>query len=159
MQWYGRGPHESYWDRKKGAAVGQYRGSIDDQFVEYSRPQENGNKTDVRWLCLTNEDGIGLLAVGRPLLSSGARNYRTADLENVRHKQTVKRSPFVTLNLDYKQMGVGGDDSWGALPHEGFRLKFGDYEYSFSLIPFSEAEGSADSAARKIRASLRSLSR
>ena len=152
MKWYGRGPIESYWDRKRGTAIGTYRGSVDGQFVEYSRPQENGNKTDVRWLCLTNENGIGLLAVGRPLLSTGARNYRTADLENVRHKHSVKRSPFVTLNLDFKQMGVGGDNSWGALPMEGYRLKFGDYEYSFSLIPVSESEETADSVARRIRA-------
>jgi len=152
MQWYGRGPHESHWDRKKGAAVGRYSGTIDEQFVEYSRPQENGNKTDVRWVSLTNGNGIGLLAVGRPLLSVAARNFRTSDLENVRHQHSLQRRPFVTLNLDYKQMGVGGDNSWGALPHEAYRLKFGDYDYSFSLLPISESEEPAASVARKIRA-------
>jgi beta-galactosidase len=152
MEWYGRGPHESYWDRKRSAAVGQYRGTVDEQFVEYSRPQENGNKTDVRWLALTNQEGIGLLAIGRPLLSVGARNYRTADLENVRHHHILQKRPFVTLNLDHRQMGVGGDNSWGALPLEAYRLKPGDYSYSFSLVPISEEEEAAAEVARQIRA-------
>lgn len=140
MEWYGRGPHESYWDRKRGAAVGEYMGTVDDQFFEYSRPQENGNKTDVRWFSLTNKEGVGLMAIGKPLLSVGAKNYRTADLENVRHHYALERRPFVTLNLDHKQMGVGGDNSWGALPMEAYRLKPGDYSYSFSLIPISKKE-------------------
>ncbi len=66
MTWYGRGPHESYWDRKAGAAVGVYSGSVDEQYFDYSEPQENGNKTDVRWVSLTRADGVGLQAVGMP---------------------------------------------------------------------------------------------
>jgi beta-galactosidase len=152
IQWYGRGPHESHWDRKSGAPVGLYRGTVDEQFVHYSRPQENGNKTDVRWLSLANDDGVGLLAIGRPLLSASARNFRTADMENIRHEHELARRPFVTLNLDYRQMGVGGDNSWGARPHERFLLKPGDYSYSFSLIPIAEREEPAREVARRIRA-------
>ncbi len=69
VTWFGRGPHESYWDRKTGARVGIWSGTVDEQFVDYSEPQENGNKTDVRWVSSTNADGIGLLAVGEPLIA------------------------------------------------------------------------------------------
>ena len=81
MTWYGRGPHESYWDRKAGAAVGVYSGSVEDQYFDYSEPQENGNKTDVRWVSLTDSDGKGLEAVGMPLLSVSAHRYTTEDME------------------------------------------------------------------------------
>ena len=72
MQWFGRGPHETYWDRKTGARVGLYQGEVLDQHHPYIRPQENGNKSDVRWVALTNGDGVGLLAVGMPLLDVSA---------------------------------------------------------------------------------------
>jgi beta-galactosidase len=68
--WFGRGPHESYWDRKTGAAIDLYEGTVWEQYVPYVRPQENGNKTDVRWLALFNDNGIGLMAVGDPVFSS-----------------------------------------------------------------------------------------
>jgi beta-galactosidase/beta-glucuronidase len=64
LTWFGRGPHENYRDRQEGAAIGRYSGTVDEQYVPYIMPQENGNKTDVRWLALTNEAGLGLLAVG-----------------------------------------------------------------------------------------------
>src|SRR5262249_44857067 len=72
--WYGRGPHESYSDRKESARVGVYRGSVQEQFVPYIMPQENGNKTDVRWAAVTDARGVGLLAVGMPLLNVSAHH-------------------------------------------------------------------------------------
>ena len=81
VTWYGRGPQESYWDRKAGARVGVYRGTVDEQFVDYSEPQENGNRTDVRWMTLTNRDGSGLLVVGTPLFGFSAHHFTTDDLE------------------------------------------------------------------------------
>jgi len=77
--WYGRGPHESYWDRKTGAAVGVYSAEVTDLYYPYIRPQENGNRTDVRWVALTNDDGTGLLAVGRPLLNFSAHHFTIDD--------------------------------------------------------------------------------
>lgn len=74
MTWYGRGPFENYWDRKTAADVGRYTSSVADQYVPYTRPQENGNKTDVRWVALTNDAGVGLLAVAQPHLSVSAHH-------------------------------------------------------------------------------------
>ncbi|MFA9453555.1 MAG: glycoside hydrolase family 2 TIM barrel-domain containing protein, partial [Candidatus Aminicenantaceae bacterium] len=79
--WYGRGPQESYWDRKTGAPVGVYGGTVWEQVHPYVRPQETGNKTDVRWLALTNNDGVGLMAVGVPRLSASARPLLNDDLD------------------------------------------------------------------------------
>lgn len=134
--WYGRGPHETYWDRKSGARVGVYKGSVDEQFVDYSRPQENGNKTDVRWVSLTNDEGIGLLAIGMPFLSVSAHHYTITDMEEAKHSYEMIRRPFITIHLDYKQTGVGGDNSWRARPHEWCTLWPKPYEYSFRLLPF-----------------------
>ena len=151
FEWYGRGPHETYQDRKSGARIGRYGGTVDEQFVEYSRPQENGNKTDVRWVLLSNDDRVGLLAVGHPLLEVSAWNYRLEDLEGVRHSYMMKRRPFVTVNLDLKQMGVGGDNSWGSRPHAKYLLPPQEYEYSFTLVPHAGSVADAMSVARGIR--------
>jgi beta-galactosidase len=151
LEWYGRGPHETYQDRKSGARIGLFSGTIDAQFVEYSRPQENGNKTDVRWALLTNPEGAGLLVVGHPLLEVSAWNYMLEDLEGARHHHMIERRPFVTLNINLKQMGVGGDTSWGARPHWKYLLPAREYSYSFSLVPHTKGHGSATSAARQIR--------
>jgi beta-galactosidase len=133
ITWYGRGPHESYWDRKAGAAVGVYSGSVDEQYFEYSEPQETGNKTDVRWVSLTNDDGVGLQAVGLPLLSVNALRYTTDDIEQAKHLYEMTRRDFVTLNIDFQQAGVGGDDSWGARPHPQYTLTPQPYSYAFKL--------------------------
>jgi len=149
MTWYGRGPQESYWDRKDGYAVGLHRGSVDGQFVDYSRPQENGNKTDVRWVTLTNDRGIGLLAVGMPLLNVSARHYEDGDLQSAGHSYELTRRDFITLNLDYRQMGVGGDNSWGARPHAEYLLTAKSYRYKFRLRPYSATEGTPMSLANE----------
>ena len=143
MEWYGRGPHESYWDRKTGAAVGLYRGKVLDQHHPYIRPQESGNKTDVRWVALTDDLGTGLLAVGMPVLSVSANHYLMVDFENgpekeQRHASDLVKRDLITWNLDYKQMGVGGDDSWGARPHDKYMLHPKEYAYQFRLRPFSK---------------------
>ncbi len=108
VTWYGRGPHESYWDRKDGARVGVWTGSVDDQFVDYSEPQENGNKTDVRWMSLTNDDGLGLLVIGEPLVAFSAHHYTTADLEDAKYSWQMERRENITLSIDMQQTGVGG---------------------------------------------------
>jgi beta-galactosidase len=151
MTWYGRGPHESYWDRKTGAAVGVYSGTVAEQFVDYSEPQENGNKTDVRWVSLTDSDGVGLLAVGAPLLSVSAHHYTTEDMEHAKYSHEIERRGFITLNLDLNQTGVGGDDSWGARPHDEYTLWPRPMSYSFRLRPISASDGPAAELARFTR--------
>jgi beta-galactosidase len=137
LVWYGRGPHETHWDRKEGARVSLYEGSVFDQFVDYSKPQENGNKTDVRWIALRNDRGVGLLVAGMPLLSVSAHHYTTEDLEQASHSYKLARQPYVVLNIDDKQMGVGGDNSWGARPRDWCTLFPVPYTYSYVLKPIS----------------------
>ena len=141
MTWFGRGPQETYWDRKTSAAVGVYAGSVMDQYYPYVRPQENGNKTDVRWVALTDVNGDGLLAAGLPLLNVSAHHFTIDDFDegdqkNQRHVTDPVRRDFITLNLDLQQMGVGGDDSWGARTHPEYTIYPKPYRYAFCLRPF-----------------------
>lgn len=145
MTWFGRGPQETYWDRKSGARIGLYRGKAIDQYHPYIRPQENGNKTDVRWVSLTNPAGIGLLAVGLPLLDVSAYPFKNEDFDEGpektgKHTTDVVPRDRVTLNLDYRQMGVGGDTSWGARTHPEYTLPAREYAYRFRLRPFSHTD-------------------
>jgi beta-galactosidase len=146
--WLGRGPHESYWDRKTGVAVDIYRGAVAEQTVPYIRPQENGNKSDVRWVALDDGRGTGLLAVGMPLLEVSAHHFIMDDFDSgakkrQRHTFHLKPRNLVTLNLDYRQMGVGGDTSWGkrARPHPEYTLHPRPYSYRFRLRPFTLEDG------------------
>lgn len=116
-------------------AVGLYTAPVEKQIHRYVRPQENGNKTGVRWVALTGKYGKGLLAVGMPLLYVSAWPYRMVDLERGRHIHEPGPRHLVTLNLDYKQMGVGGDNSWGARPHPEYTLPPKEYSYRFRLTP------------------------
>jgi beta-galactosidase len=135
VNWYGRGPQENYWDRNTAAAVGRYSEQIDHMFFPYIEPQESGNRTDVRWITLTNRDGFGLKASGMPLLSVSAWPFHMEELERRKHPGEIVPSEDVTVNLDYRQMGVGGDNSWGALQHPEYRLPAKPYRYSFRIEP------------------------
>lgn len=151
----GRGPQESYWDRKTSAFVGLYKQTVADQYWEYVRPQENGNKTDVRWAAVTDTDGNGLLFVGLPLLEVSAHHNILTDFESMgrtdgrqrkgekvvnRHINDVKPRDLTSVNIDYKQMGVGGDDSWGARTHDEYRLTAKEYKYAFRMKPVVSGE-------------------
>jgi beta-galactosidase len=140
LAWFGRGPHESYSDRKTSAAVGLYHGSVWEQTFQYVRPQETGNKTDVRWMALSNGK-IGLMAKGAPTFDSSVHQYPYEDLDYVpkgqKHgKLDIQQKDQVDWLIDLKQMGVGGDNSWGARPHDKYTLPPGNYDYSFMLVPF-----------------------
>jgi beta-galactosidase len=144
-EWYGRGPQENYWDRKTGAAVGRYRSSVMDLYFPYLRPQENGYRTDVRWLALTLRTGVGLLVSGRRLFCFNAGRFDIDDFENEpqkrqRHAVDMQPRDRVSLNIDFKQMGVGGDTSWGARTHEEYTLPYRRYSYSFRLRPYRMGE-------------------
>jgi beta-galactosidase len=140
MTWYGRGPHESYWDRKTSAAVGLYSGFISSLIHPYIRPQEVGNRTDVRWGAWTDEEGRGLLVAGRPLLNISAWPFTMWMLERAEHTFELYPARDLTLNIDWKQMGVGGDNSWGARPHPEYTLPPASYHYSFRITPLTGEE-------------------
>ena len=149
LTWLGRGPHETYWDRKTGAAFGLYSGPVEENVYEYVRPQENGNKSDVRWMALTDKDGVGLIAVGMPTIDISAWPYTMADLEKATHIHKRPRRDTITVNLDYRQMGVGGDDSWGARTHPEYTLPAKPYKYSFRLTPYAPKLGDMGRLARR----------
>ena len=139
VKWYGRGPQENYWDRKTAAFVGVYEKTVDDLYYPYISPQENGNRTDTRWIVFANSEGYGLVATGMPLLSWSALPYTMEDLtqesRGTMHTYDLQKKDFISVNLDYKQMGLGGDNSWGAWPHEKYRLPAKEYSYEFKLSP------------------------
>jgi beta-galactosidase len=155
INWLGRGPQESYQDRKTGALVGLYSGAVADQYFPYVRPQENGNKVDVRWMAIANKNGLGLEFIGMPLLSVSAHHQIMEDFESPdrtdgrgsswknmvrRHINDVQPRDLTSVNIDYKQQGVGGDDSWGAWTHDEYRLKEKAYNYSFRICPLRPGE-------------------
>lgn len=161
MSWLGRGPHESYQDRYTSALVGLYSGLVADQYFAYIRPQENGNKTDVRWMSITNKDGLGLQFIGMPLLSVSAHHQIMEDFESPgrtdgrvkpgekmirRHINDVKFRDLTSINIDYKQQGVGGDDSWGAWTHDEYRLREKAYSYSFRISPLKPGDKPVEKA-------------
>jgi beta-galactosidase len=114
-----------------------YSGPVEDQIHVYVRPQETGNKTDVRWMALTNRDGVGLLAVGMPLLNVSAWPFTMEELEKAKHTFELPHDSTITVNLDYQQMGVGGDNSWGARTHPQYTLPPKPYSYRFRLRPIA----------------------
>jgi beta-galactosidase len=115
--YYGRGPHESYGDRKDSASINVYNGSVRDQYHPYVFPQETGNKTDVRWAALTSSDGYGLLAIGMPSLEVTALHYSAEDLTAADHTYKLTERSEVIWNLDWKQTGLGGNSCGpGTLP-------------------------------------------
>lgn len=141
LVWFGRGPHENYCDRKSSAFVGLYNSSVTDQYVPYISPQENGYKTDTRWLLLQDGNQSGILAKGEDLLSFSALHFSTEDLTRSKrdgyHTIDLVQRPEIYLCIDKAQMGVGGDDSWGSRPLAEYSIPFRPLYYSFTLKPFT----------------------
>ena len=139
LSYYGRGPWENYDDRNTAAFLGIYKDQVANQFTwNYIRPQESGYKTDVRWLSLTNNQGEGITIEGLQPICFSATNVRTEDIDpgltkKQQHATDIKPRNEVYLNIDLKQRGVGGDNSWGALPHNKYRLLEKKYSYSYII--------------------------
>ncbi len=165
MTWFGRGPQESYWDRKTSAFVGKYSGPVADQYYAYVRPQENGNKTDVRWVTITNDKGTGLFFAGEPLIEVSAHHNIMEDFESPertdgrqtngvkpvnRHINDVKQRDLTSVNINYRQMGLGGDDSWGAWTHDQYRLRDKHYSYIFRMKAIHQGDNPAEMSKEKL---------
>lgn len=137
IRWFGRGPVETQWDRQF-EPLGIYASTVEREWVDYSRPQENGNKTDVRWVELTGADGIGLRVTGSAPLSVAARNVASEDMESAAYSFMLPRRGQVFLNIDHRQMGAGGVDSWSpnALPLPKYRIPGTQaWRYSYRIEP------------------------
>ncbi|WP_274361659.1 glycoside hydrolase family 2 TIM barrel-domain containing protein [Paenibacillus thermotolerans] len=137
VSWYGRGPHENYWDRKTGARLGRYSGTVREQFVPYLRPQECGNKTDVRFATISQGvNGPGLRFEAKNPFEINALPWRPEELEAHDHVYKLPDSKKTVVRVNYKQMGVGGDDSWGAQTHEQYTLPANrPYLFQFTMRP------------------------
>ena len=141
FRWYGRGPWENYSDRNTASFMGIWEGKVDDQFYPYIRPQETGNKTDVRWATLTDDTGFGIKVSGRQPLNVSALDVTPDDLDPGMKKSQMHTSDVhhsrhnVYLNVDLAQRGLGGDNSWGRGPHKEYLLNDKSYNYSFIISP------------------------
>mgnify|MGYP005989727813 CR=1 FL=1 len=151
VSWYGKGPNESYWDRKTGQKTGIYSEKIKDQFHSYSRPQETGNKTDVRWIQISSKK-INLKATGQGLFNTSVWPFNMKEIDfnsddgtksasglvpvTTKHGADIKIGNTIQWNIDFKQMGVGGDTSWGRLVHKEYTIPANKtYTYSFTISP------------------------
>lgn len=155
ISWYGKGELENYNDRSFGFTVGRYSLPIN-QFIEpYVKPQENGNRTEVRWMAFTTpQKNKGLLVVNdSKVMSMGAWPYTQENLSEATHTFDLKDPGFLTVNIDLIQMGVGGNDSWSSVaqPMEKYQIPSGNYNYSFYLIPFASSGNGLDQNLKKFK--------
>ncbi len=154
VSWYGKGPKESYWDRKTGQKTGIYKGTTKDQFERYSRPQETGNKSDVRWMKLES-DKLMLKLSSDYLLNSSVWPFSMTEIDHSseegeksasglvpvtkKHGADIRLENIIQWNIDHLQMGLGGDTSWGRRVHPEYTISAdGSYKYSFSIQPVSK---------------------
>ncbi|MGM5470011.1 glycoside hydrolase family 2 TIM barrel-domain containing protein [Flavobacteriaceae bacterium LMO-SS05] len=143
ISYYGKGPFEAYVDRQHAAKVGLYNQTIAEQYFPYIRPQETGNKLDVRWVSLTKADGSGIKFLSETPFSFSALNYSEDDLNSgeVRtqhHAGELDPRAEVFVNIDGFQQGLGSINSWGTLPLEQYRLEYKDYMYSYWMVPLEK---------------------
>jgi beta-galactosidase/evolved beta-galactosidase subunit alpha len=147
VSWFGRGPGETYIDTCQAGRFGLWRAGIEQLHTPYIFPQENGNRSDVRWVSLTEGQGAGLLAVGAPTLNFSVHRLTAMDLENARHTHELKPREDLTLNLDYRQRPLGSA-SCGPEPWDFQELKPGDFNFSIRLRCF---DSNAQPAATLVR--------
>lgn len=144
IEYYGRGPWENYADRKDSAPVGIYRQSVEDQFYPYIRPQETGTKSDLRWWQVLDWSCSGFRIISDAPFSASALEYTIESLDDgvakdQRHSPEVPKAGFTEICLDQAQMGLGCEDSWGAVPRPEYMLEYGDREFSFIIAPVEHA--------------------
>ncbi len=142
LTWYGRGPHETYADRKESGRVGRFQTFVGAERQPYVRPQEYGNRTAVRWTALTRLDGAGLLAVGAPLLEVSAHRCTAHDLDALEHTHKLVNRDFVTFNLDAAQAGLGSA-ACGPEVLPAYQLTADGYRYRLRLRPLVAGEDPA----------------
>lgn len=133
IQWYGRGPHENYQDRKHSALLGLYEQPLCDFITPYISPQDNANRCDVRWARFTDSHGYGLEFVGLQPLSFRAWPYTEEDLEQAGHNYQLPSRNLININLDLKVHGLGGSNSWSKRTLPQYTID-GNQPYRFGFI-------------------------
>ncbi|MRX63884.1 glycoside hydrolase family 2 TIM barrel-domain containing protein [Maribacter luteus] len=140
VNWYGRGPFENYQDRKTAALVGKYGAKVDDLYYPYIRPQENGNRSDVRWVTFKNANGAGIQVYTLDLFDFSAHHQYNSDFDageskQQRHTIDIVERDLININIDYKQMGVGGDNSWGLMALDEYQIQPENLSFSYIIKP------------------------
>jgi beta-galactosidase len=146
VEWYGRGPHENYVDRKESADFGRYKKTVDGMAERYEHPQGMANREDVRWVKLTDDKDAGILIAANGRLNFTALHYTDNDLVEAGHPYELKRRKETILSLDYAQMGLG-NASCGPLPLPQYYIPFKPASISFSIRPYNPLLGDAGSYA------------
>ena len=159
LRWYGRGPQENYWDRKSGYKVGIYESTTEEQYVPYIRPQENSNLTDVRWATLRNDENRGIMIAGFPMMEFSAQNYILEDFDQAdktvnKHTTDIQQREYISVDMDFSQTGVAGDDSWWSRAHPEYTLYPAEYCYAFRIRPITEED--TEKSAYKVRPLIKS---
>jgi beta-galactosidase len=147
FQWYGRGPFETYPDRKTGAKIGLYSGTVDEQFTPYLVPQDYGNKTDVSWATITDVNGVGWYVAGKELLNVSVHHYSTDHLDRAYYPFQLKKQDGITLNLDHLVSGVGGTP---VKTLTQYRVLPGEYSYEITMIPVDKSRPDGMALRRKL---------
>ena len=140
IEFYGKGPQENYCDRKDFAAIGVYKQKVSEQYWGYVRPQESGNKTQVRWWKMRDKQGRGLLFESNVPMECSALPFLTDDLslgenKGQHHSGDLVERKFVSVHISQKQMGMGCVNSWGAWPRQEYLIPYQDYDFQFVITP------------------------
>lgn len=137
VKYYGRGPEENYGDSTYANIIDVYASTVNDMFVNYPFPQDNGNRQDTRWVSVTNHWGKGIFVKPQNPINFSVWNYSQENIYEAQHINELEESDYVTLNLDYKMLGLGSN-SWGSEVLDTFRVYMEDFQYEFSVLPYNE---------------------
>ena len=144
IDFYGKGPQENYIDRNNFAALGVYHQKVSEQYwTRLPRPQESGNKTEVRWWRVTNAEGMGLDFRSNAAMECSSLPYLTSDLSTGEHKAQhhsgdLTPRPFTSVHISQRQMGMGCVNSWGAWPRKEYQMPKTDYDFTFVITPIKK---------------------
>lgn len=147
VSYYGAGPHENYRDRLQSAAIGHYSTSVDDMFEPYLRPQDCGNRSNVRWFTVSNHNGVGMMVVADGLMNFSALHYTPLDLEKANHPYELTRRKSTILTVDLQHCGLGGG-SCGPGPMDKYLLRTEKASFSFSIRPYKGNMGDRSDVAK-----------
>jgi len=153
VKYFGKGPFENYFDRNTAALIDEYQSTVTGMYEPYPSPGENGNHTDTRWLALTDDNGNGLQISGLSTFDFSVLHFSATDLTQPSrgdwHVNELTPKETVFLNVDYKQTGVGGINSWGALPMDKYILYPKNYAYKFKISPIESGANNYEISKRE----------
>lgn len=144
VEWFGRGPTESYIDKRHAARFGRYHARVSDMTTHYVFPQENGSHAETRFAGVTDRRGLGLAILGDPEFSFSTHHYSTADFQDARHDHELKARKETVLNIDYRQQGIGSA-SCGPRLNAKYQLNAREFSFGFRLKPYFAEDTSLDS--------------